>query len=82
MMSEGTLKLAKLGGAPLVLVAGASKGFVRLKSWDKMLVPLPFSTGLIIYRVIRPDDALFQDANGVKSLLDEMTNDVQKRCGA
>lgn len=82
VMSEGTLKLALMANAPIILVAGASKGCKRLKSWDRMLVPVPFTTGFIHYQVIAPDDARFSDAAAIKSCLDELTDKAQSLCDA
>jgi hypothetical protein len=42
----GALMLASLTGLPLVPVGVASRRCLRLKSWDRFEVPLPFATNL------------------------------------
>lgn len=45
----GVIELARLTGLPIVpLSVGASRGW-RLKSWDRFLVPAPFSHGRFIW---------------------------------
>ena len=49
VMKEGPPLLAKMSKAPVLLVGMASKPCVRLGSWDKAMVPLPFSRGMIVW---------------------------------
>lgn len=45
----GCIELARATGLPIIpLSAGASRGW-RLGSWDRFLVPRPFSSGLIVW---------------------------------
>lgn len=39
----GTIMLARMTKAPIVLIAYAAKPCIRWKSWDRLIVPLPFS---------------------------------------
>jgi hypothetical protein len=48
-MKEGPPLLARLSKAPVLLVGMASKPCLRLKSWDRAVVPLPFSRGVIVW---------------------------------
>jgi hypothetical protein len=48
-MKEGPPLLARLSKAPVLLVGMASKPCLRLKSWDRAVVPLPFSRGDIVW---------------------------------
>lgn len=41
---EGALVLAQLTGAPILPIACRVRGKLRLKSWDRFQVPLPFAT--------------------------------------
>lgn len=43
---DGALQLARLGGHPVVPVAFACRPAWRLGSWDRMVVPPPFSRGV------------------------------------
>ena len=40
----GIIALAQLSGAPILRVAGASNRAWRLGSWDRLIIPQPFST--------------------------------------
>lgn len=48
-MAAGVPLLARASGAPVLLVGLASAPCLRLKSWDKAVVPLPFSRGAIVW---------------------------------
>jgi lysophospholipid acyltransferase (LPLAT)-like uncharacterized protein len=43
----GTIMLARMAKVPIVLVAYAAKPCIRWKSWDRFIVPLPFSRVVI-----------------------------------
>jgi lysophospholipid acyltransferase (LPLAT)-like uncharacterized protein len=43
-LKSGVLKLAQLTGKPIVPFGWNATRFRRLGSWDKMVLPLPFST--------------------------------------
>ena len=51
-MSLGTLKLAQLSGAPILLCGAATSRYITLKSWDKMRIPLPFSRAVRIWELL------------------------------
>jgi lysophospholipid acyltransferase (LPLAT)-like uncharacterized protein len=64
---DGVLKLAQLSGKAIVPVGFASSSALRLKSWDRSLLPLPFSLGVFclgepfkVPRDSRVDSALLQ----------------------
>ena len=48
-MKEGPPMLARLSKAPVLLVGLASKPCLRLGSWDKAMIPLPFTRGAIVW---------------------------------
>jgi lysophospholipid acyltransferase (LPLAT)-like uncharacterized protein len=43
----GTIMLARMAKVPIILVAYAAKPCIRWKSWDRFIVPLPFSRVVI-----------------------------------
>jgi lysophospholipid acyltransferase (LPLAT)-like uncharacterized protein len=43
---DGAIKLSRVSGCAVVPVAFACSPSLRLRSWDRMLVPLPFSRGV------------------------------------
>lgn len=48
-MAQGLPTLAKLSGAPVLLIGLSCRPALRLNSWDRALVPLPFGRGVIIW---------------------------------
>jgi lysophospholipid acyltransferase (LPLAT)-like uncharacterized protein len=65
VMTEGTLKLAQAGGVPLIFFTAAMKNQKRLKTWDKQVMPFPFSKGVVMWRTFGAipkdlDDAAFE----------------------
>jgi lysophospholipid acyltransferase (LPLAT)-like uncharacterized protein len=48
-MAEGAAMLAKVSGAPVLLVGLACSPAMRLKSWDRAVLPLPFGRGAIVW---------------------------------
>lgn len=49
VVQPGAVWLARAAGRPLLPVAFASKPCLRAGSWDRMLVPVPFSRGAFEY---------------------------------
>ena len=58
-MTEGPPLLAKASGAPVLLVGLAARPCLRLKSWDRHVIPLPFARGAIAWAgpLLAPRDA-------------------------
>jgi lysophospholipid acyltransferase (LPLAT)-like uncharacterized protein len=58
--APGTVQLAALSGAPILPSAARLRRQVRLGTWDRMILPLPFGRGAIVcappLRVARHDD--------------------------
>ncbi|QBX37780.1 DUF374 domain-containing protein [Brevundimonas sp. S30B] len=50
-MAEGLPLLAKLSGAPVLFIGLSCKPAIRLNSWDKAVLPLPFGRGAIVWDV-------------------------------
>jgi lysophospholipid acyltransferase (LPLAT)-like uncharacterized protein len=48
-MAEGLPLLAKLSGAPVLLVGLSCNPAIRLDSWDRAVLPLPFGRGAIVW---------------------------------
>ncbi|MDP1738534.1 MAG: lysophospholipid acyltransferase family protein [Caulobacter sp.] len=61
VMQAGTPTLARVTGAPVIFCGMASKPSIRINSWDRTLVPLPFSKGAMVWdgpHYARRDDDL------------------------
>jgi len=52
-MAEGLPLLAKLSGAPVLFIGMSCSPNIRLNSWDRALLPLPFGKGAIVYDLDR-----------------------------
>lgn len=48
-MGEGLPVMARLSGAPVLFIGLSCKPALRLNSWDRALVPLPFGRGAIVW---------------------------------
>jgi hypothetical protein len=50
-MAEGLPLLAKLSGAPTLFIGLSCKPAIRLGSWDRAVLPLPFGRGAVVWDV-------------------------------
>ncbi|QDH72777.1 lysophospholipid acyltransferase family protein [Brevundimonas sp. M20] len=48
-MAEGLPMLAKISGAPALFIGLSCNPAIRLNSWDKAVLPLPFGKGAIVW---------------------------------
>ena len=48
-MAEGLPLMAKLSGAPTLFIGLSCSPAIRLNSWDKAVLPLPFGKGAIVW---------------------------------
>ena len=56
-LKAGLAQLAKLADAPIIIMSFACSGGYRFASWDRFLLPYPFSTGIFCYsQPIYPED--------------------------
>lgn len=87
-MTEGTLKLSQMTGAPLITVGLSTSRFVEFKTWDRMRVPLPFGRAAIVWEVHDPVPADI-DADSLQNLvvamgeaLTRVTDEADRIAGA
>lgn len=52
VMAEGLPLLARMSGAPVLMIGMSCKPAIRLNSWDRALLPLPFGRGAIVYDLV------------------------------
>lgn len=48
-MAEGLPLMAKVSGAPVLLIGMSCSPAIRLNSWDRALLPLPFGKGAVVW---------------------------------
>lgn len=78
---EGVIYIAKLTELPIVPVAFAARNRKLLRSWDRMIVPLPFSKALFLYgEPIRvPRDGDTEEWRGrVERTLNELAEEAER----
>lgn len=82
VMAEGLPMLAKLSGAPVLFIGLSCRPALRLNSWDRAVIPLPFGRGAIVWdRVNFPEGAALSDVtpewtrrlNAVEARADALT---------
>ena len=57
-MAEGLPLMAKLSGAPALFIGMSCSPAIRLNSWDRAVLPLPFGRGAIVWDLaVYPKDA-------------------------
>lgn len=50
-MAEGMPLMARISGAPVLFIGMSCNPAIRLNSWDRALLPLPFGKGAIVWDV-------------------------------
>jgi lysophospholipid acyltransferase (LPLAT)-like uncharacterized protein len=74
----GLVRLAILSGRPILPAAAISTPHLRLPTWDRMMVPLPFARGrLTLGSVVRFDPPASAAASG---LVEVALDDAVRRC--
>ena len=48
-MGEGLAVMARMSGAPVLLLGLSCRPAIRLNSWDKAMLPLPFGRGAMVW---------------------------------
>lgn len=74
VVQPGAVRLARMAKAPLILCQSQCRQAVRLGTWDRHLIPLPFARLDITIEVIETDDPIWQqtDEAAAKHLADRL----------
>ncbi len=78
---SGTPFLARKLGIPILPITNAMSNRLTLKSWDKFIVPLPFSRAVVRSGApieVGPDDDLEAKAAELKASLDRITEEAER----
>lgn len=79
-MAEGLPLLAKLSGAPVLFIGVSCNPAIRLGSWDRAVLPLPFGRGAVVWDVAQyPPGA---DLAEITAAWTERQNAVEARADA
>ncbi len=79
--SDGVITMARLSGAPIVPVAYATSLRKCFNSWDRFLLPFPFSKGVFVFGPpIEVDRRMSEEAQAAaRQRLEAALNDVTRR---
>jgi lysophospholipid acyltransferase (LPLAT)-like uncharacterized protein len=76
-MKMGAVQIARLSGCPVVPFGFAAERFWRLKSWDRFIIPKPFSRAVFVYgepiQVPPGEDTDREYFDKIKAELDRVT---------
>ncbi len=81
LVQPGIIELARASGRPILPASFAARRRVVLNSWDRFVVPLPFSRAVVIYGEpleVRPDD----DGEAARLALEEQLIAINRRAEA
>ena len=81
-VNNGIIYLAKLTGKKIVPAAFACGYKIRLTSWDRMVIPLPFSKGFFKFGdpIEVPPDLKDEDIEPIKARITEGLAKINKEC--
>ncbi|HEX2062656.1 MAG TPA: lysophospholipid acyltransferase family protein [Thermoanaerobaculia bacterium] len=81
IVKEGVIAAARMTGLPLVPVAFAAKKKKLLRSWDRMVVPYPFSKVLFLYGApmhVPRDGDVEEWREKVERVMNELADEAEK----
>lgn len=84
----GALVLAQMSGAPILLMGFAASSCWRVKSWDRLIVPRPFSR--VVVKIAAPEyvakdlsgEAFETERRRLEAKLDELTREAEALAAA
>lgn len=85
--AEGVIGVARLAGVPVIPASFSAASAVTLASWDRFMVPLPFTRGVFLWGepilVARGADAPTREAARLRleSVLNDLTAEADRRMG-
>jgi lysophospholipid acyltransferase (LPLAT)-like uncharacterized protein len=74
----GTVLLAKQAGCPLIPITFAARPFWKLNSWDRTILPKPFSRAVICYGdpIVIPPEATAEELENWRLKIQTAMNDL------
>ncbi len=78
----GTLKIAQTTGVPILPFAYGAKRHKLFASWDRFMIPLPFSPLVVIFGepLMIPDQASSQELEALRLIVENSLNELAQRC--
>lgn len=81
-INNGIIFLAKLTGKRVVPAACAMSSKINLTSWDKMVIPLPFTKGVYTFGepISIPQDLKDEDMEKYRKIISESLEKINREC--
>jgi lysophospholipid acyltransferase (LPLAT)-like uncharacterized protein len=76
-MAEGAVLLARRSGAPVLLLGLACRPALRLRSWDRTVLPLPFGRAAMVW-----DGPFVAPADADRAALQSLRRTLEQRLSA
>ncbi len=79
--SDGIVAVARMSGVPVIPATYATKARIRLGTWDRFLVPLPFTKGVIMWGepILIGKDKGPEAAEQARQTIEQAMNDLADR---
>ncbi|MBL8059667.1 MAG: lysophospholipid acyltransferase family protein [Chthonomonas sp.] len=74
-VQDGVLAMAKKSGVPIVPMSSSAQRKSFVKSWDRFLVPMPFSRCVVVFG----EPIIVEDMEVARVQLKQSMNEVQRR---
>lgn len=75
VVQDGLLAMAQKSGAAIVPFSSSARWRIHVSSWDRFLIPLPFSRGVMVFG----EPIFVNDIERARSQVQEALNDVQQQ---
>lgn len=81
-VNDGILYMAKITGKKIVPACFVCNKKIRLKSWDKLIIPLPFSNGFFAFGqpISIPPDIDDKELEKFRKILKQELDEINKNC--
>ena len=81
VVKDGVIFAAQASRLPIMPMGFATRKFKQLRSWDRMVIPMPFSKGVIVYgepMVVPRDGDIEQWRLKLERTLDELCEEAER----
>jgi lysophospholipid acyltransferase (LPLAT)-like uncharacterized protein len=85
--ADGPVRLSRATGAPMMAFSWSTTSRVMVESWDRLILPLPFSRGVIVWKgpIYAPqtdDKAVLEETRlALEKALNDATREADQACG-